>query len=145
MFDDVGTSHSAIRDDNVILVGTTHSPVSSRQVQHIWAMRKARLEHFPTGLFADPGWDLLLYLYAGELAAQRLAVKDAVFGSNVPEATALRWIARLEAFGLCARRADPVDKRRQFISLTKAGMQTMDEYFASLCLTGRADHLAAAA
>ena len=130
--------------DAVFIVGNAQSPVSFLEVQNIWAMRKSRLDYFPDRLFADPAWDILLFMYAAKLAGRRSSVKDAVYGSNVPEATALRWIARLEDAGLCDRTADPLDRRRQFVGLTASGVKTMDSYFEAMRRTD-AERLAAAA
>lgn len=133
MFSHGASSKRGLRSTpSALTVQDVESPLSSHEVQNIWAMRRSRAAFFPAGLFADPAWDMLLYLYAAKLAGQRSSVKDAVFGSNVPEATALRWIARLAEAGLCSRRADPLDRRRQFIELTPEGMDTMARYFEAV-------------
>lgn len=94
--------------------------------------RSQRDRFFPSELFADPAWDMLLDLYLSEIIQRRVSVSSLCIASNVPDTTALRWIASLERDGLIERTSDPFDKRRYFMSLTGKGRQAMDAYFSSL-------------
>lgn len=96
---------------------------------------QARLERnacFPGELFSDPAWDMLLDLYAAELGQVRVSVTSLCIASNAPTSTALRWISTLEREHLIERRADPLDGRRFFLSLTKDAVERFDRYFAAL-------------
>lgn len=130
---------------HVFFVGSCNSPVTYTQVRHILELRKSRRKFFPPALFADPVWDILLHLYATELAGQRSSVTQVVRGSNVPEATTIRWIGQLIDVGLCRKIPDPSDRRRIFVSLTATGMQAMDAYFTSVQTHGGGERLSLAA
>ena len=65
-----------------------------RQVEDILRLRRARSGAFGTGLFSDPAWDILLYLFAarlrGETSRRTSLLLTAVSGTN----TVLALIAR---------------------------------------------------
>ncbi len=106
--------------------------VSQQEVRAILKMRRNRARFFKADLFADPAWDILLDLYAAELAQQRVAVTSACHAAAVPATTALRWIGQLEREGLINRRADPMDGRRQFLMLSNEGLEAMNAYFKTV-------------
>lgn len=98
-------------------------------------MLKDRLDRgrfFPTHLFADPAWDMLLELYAAELGQRRVPVSSLCVASNVPSATAIRWINTLEREGLIERQPDPLDRRRFFLALSKKASNVFGEYFSTI-------------
>lgn len=91
--------------------------------------RKNRGKMFSQHLFADPAWDMLLELYAAELAQFRLSTSTLCGAATVPQTTALRWINTLEKEGLVSRRSDPMDRRRVFVRLSPEGVSCMEAYF----------------
>lgn len=100
----------------------------------MYRRRRARdhlFEDYP-GLFGEPVWDMLLYLYADGERAANICVSSACFAANVPQTTALRCVARLEEFGLVKRRDDPMDRRRKFVELTERGNQLMESYIETV-------------
>ena len=101
-------------------------------VRGILSARSDRAKFFAAELFSDPAWDMLLDLYAAQLAQVRVTVTSLCVASNSPTTTALRWITALQGQDLIERRADPLDGRRIFISLTAKGSEALDQYFASL-------------
>lgn len=106
--------------------------VPGRVARAILAARRRRDALFPSDLFADAAWDMLLELYASHLEQQRISVTQLCSCSAVPLTTALRWVSRLEQEGLVAREHDPVDARRSWIELTPAGLTAMRRYFEML-------------
>ena len=94
--------------------------------------RANRSKFLPGELFADPAWDMLLDLYLGDIVGKRICISSLCAASNVPSTTALRWVNTLEATGLIQREADPHHGRRYFVTLSKSGLQQMDDYFQSL-------------
>lgn len=134
--DSQGHERVAHAPEHVFVVGRNNSPMTCTQVRDIWGIRRSRRNHFPASLFSDPAWDILLHLYATALAGQRSSVTQTVIASNVPEATALRWLGHLLDLGLCRKKPDPTDRRRLFVSLTAAGMDAMDSYFAGVRASG---------
>lgn len=87
--------------------------------------RSQRSRFLPSKLFSDPAWDILLELYAAEIAQRRITVGQVCKAANVPATTALRWLTTLEKNGLVRRHGDPLDARRFFISLTDSGSVAM--------------------
>jgi DNA-binding MarR family transcriptional regulator len=94
--------------------------------------RAQRVKFLPADLFADPAWDMLLDLYLADIVSRRVTVTNLCSASNVPMSTALRWIDALDRRGLIDRTSDQLDARRFFISLSQAGLESLDDYFESL-------------
>ena len=105
-------------------------PISYGKLRSIIAARRARDRHFDRHLFSDPAWDILLELYASELAQQRMTISRLCVAAAVPSSTALRWVGTLEKNGLIERRDDPLDGRRVFVSLTGKGRDALNAYFS---------------
>jgi hypothetical protein len=103
---------------------------SAAEVRQIINHRRLRSVYFDPTLFADPAWDMLLELYAAHLEYCNTSVTTLSEASCVPATTALRWISTLETAGLIARKRDPRDGRRIFVSLTPEGLNSMQSYFA---------------
>ena len=95
--------------------------------------RRARERHFGSALFAEPAWDMLLDLYAAELAAQTVSTTSLAVAAGVPLTTALRWIGTLEHADLFERQPDPHDRRRVIIRLSLAGRSGMESYLRATC------------
>lgn len=104
-------------------------------VRRVQKARKLRDMFFGENLFADPAWDMLLELYANELAQRRVSVSSASDATGVPATTALRWMAALEERNLVTRQSDPLDGRRVWISLTAHGASLMHRYFTATQIT----------
>jgi CheY-like chemotaxis protein len=92
------------------------------------AVRKIRAKYFPSELFSDPCWEMLLDLYDGRLAAQQITVTSLGAASGVPLTTAWRRMDALERHGLIERKQDPADKRRILICLTTSGLEAVRNF-----------------
>jgi DNA-binding MarR family transcriptional regulator len=93
-------------------------------------LRQLRKRIFGKRMFSGPGWDILLHLFETHLSQLRDTVGNVCAGTELPDATALRWIGRLEQEQLVSLRDDKFDGRRRFVELTNAGVQLMSSYFA---------------
>jgi DNA-binding MarR family transcriptional regulator len=93
-------------------------------------LRRLRKRIFGKHMFSGPGWDILLHLFETHLAQLRDTVGNVCIGTELPGATAVRWIGRLEQEQLVSLRDDQFDGRRRFVELTNAGVQLMSNYFA---------------
>lgn len=93
-------------------------------------IRKRREDYFGADLFGEPAWDMLLDLYLSELQGRRVSISSLTIASNVPATTALRWIQKLIDVGLLQKKADPLDARRYWASLTERGTQKMRMFLA---------------
>jgi DNA-binding MarR family transcriptional regulator len=91
-----------------------------------------RGQYFPTEMFADPAFDMLLDLYAARLEGSRVAVSSLCIAAAVPATTALRWIKALTDQGLFVRRADPQDGRRVYIALSDQAAEAMGRYLSAV-------------
>lgn len=101
----------------------------AQAVRSILRERRRRDQFFSAYLFGEPAWDFLLELYLAEIEQQRRSISCLCRKCHVPTTTALRWITTLSEEGLVTREADRLDSRRVFISLSRAGVEAMTEYF----------------
>lgn len=109
-------------------------------VKELISERRRRSAFFPSDLFADPAWDLLLVLTLAQTRQHRLSVSKLCSRVDVPATTALRWITKLTQQGLLTRRDDVTDGRRRFIELSADTYATMVAYCS---MSGAAVPLAA--
>ncbi len=104
--------------------------------------RRARERAFPTGLFADPAWDILLDLTLARLEHRQTSVSSLCIAASVPTTTALRWIKTLLEQGLIVRRPDRHDRRRHYIDAADATYDQMIRLMtAGTPADGRRDHI----
>ena len=100
--------------------------------RNIHRERSRRANYLPAELFGEPAWDILLDLAYAAKANELRSIKSACLSSQVPEATALRYIEQLVRFGLVERIDDKTDRRRKFLRLTGLGERKMEEFLASM-------------
>ena len=100
--------------------------------------RRLREQFFERDLLGEPGWDILLDLFAAELEQLRVSVSSLCIAAAVPPTTALRWITGMTEAGLLERQADAADRRRAFVRLTATASTGMRNYFAALRRLGLA-------
>lgn len=93
------------------------------------SMRKMRSQYFPTELFSDPCWEMLLDLYDARLAGAEVTVTSLGAASGVPLTTALRRMEQLIAHGLIERSGDTGDKRRTIVRLSQEGLNAVEQFF----------------
>jgi CheY-like chemotaxis protein/DNA-binding MarR family transcriptional regulator len=110
------------------------SPVERRRatLRDFKAMRRSRRSLFPSELFSDPCWEMLLDLYDAQLAGAEVTVTSLGAASGVPLTTALRRMDELQQHNLIVRGDDAGDKRRTIIRLTESGLHAIDTFFDSL-------------
>ena len=101
----------------------------ARMVREIIRQRRKRELQFPSHLLADPGWDMLLDLYAAHYENNKVSVSSLCIAAAVPATTALRWIKTMEEEGHFSRTQDPYDGRRIHIQISETARVRMDEYF----------------
>jgi DNA-binding MarR family transcriptional regulator len=100
-----------------------------RAVRH---ERRRRGEFLNSALFADPAWDILLELFLAELEQRRTSVGGLCSAANIPLTTGLRWLDALNRERLISKRADPVDRRRVYVSLSTEASERLTAYFATV-------------
>ena len=104
---------------------------SAADVRRAIRARRLRDQFFGATLFEDPGWDMLLDLYAAELERGRVSVSSLCIAAAVAPTTALRWIARMTDTGLFERRPDMHDRRRAFMVLSDRASEAMRGYIVA--------------
>lgn len=116
--------------ESFALIGERHSALpTSLRLRSIMSVRALRADIFQEQLFADPAWDILLFLYESFLDSRSASTSDVCLASGVPPTTALRWIDKLAESGLVVRTPDDRDGRRVMISLSSRAIQSMDAFF----------------
>ena len=100
-----------------------------RQVlEDLRAVRKVRSKYFPSELFSDPCWEMLLDLFDGQLSGQEVTITSLGAASGSPLTTALRRMDVLQAHGLIERIAGSGDKRRTIVRLSKSGLEAVERF-----------------
>lgn len=89
-------------------------------------LRRQRAKLFGVGLFAEPGWDILLELYVARADDYEVTVGNACIAASVPMSSALRWCQMLEDRGIVHRYHDTADRRRRFLKLSDCAYEKMN-------------------
>jgi DNA-binding MarR family transcriptional regulator len=108
------------------------APPTAGEVRRTIRARRMRDQFFGSGYFEDPGWDMLLDLYAAELEGTQVSVSSLCIAAAVAPTTALRWIGRLTDAGWFERRPDPLDRRRAYMALSHRASEAMHGYMAAI-------------
>jgi DNA-binding MarR family transcriptional regulator len=91
--------------------------------------RASRDQIFGFDLFSEPGWDMLLTLFAEYGRGKAISVSSLCYASGAPASTALRHLAKLEQEGLIKRSDDERDHRRVWIEPTVKALAGLRVYF----------------
>jgi predicted transcriptional regulator len=105
--------------------------VSHQQVQRLILVRQLRTSLIGRDLFADPAWDMLLGLYAADLAGRRVSTGELCSAVDVPLSTATRWISALVERGLIMSSSQNATGS---IKLTPSGSTAMNRYFSTVAV-----------
>lgn len=108
----------------------------AKLVRKLQDARARRSDFLSSALFGEPGWDMLLELFAAAIEQKRVTIGELCIASNVPQTTALRWIDVLMKEGLATRRPDPLDGRRIHMEITPFAYRAMEAYAEQLSSTG---------
>lgn len=100
----------------------------------IMASRKARRKYFPSDLFHEPAWEMLMALFIIYEGEHTMNVKQLVSCSDAPATTSQRWIDHLHKSGLIDRVTDTIDRRRIDISLSERGHDAMVKYLKDVTI-----------
>jgi hypothetical protein len=138
---DAGDGHGGVRESLMRFAAQDEGDapdVTPQEIRAAIRSRRLRGQYFQGELFADPAWDMLLDLFAAELERQQVSVSSLCIAAAVPPTTALRWIGTLHDAGLFERKADPADRRRAYIVLSRKGLDGMRAYVAEVKRLGLA-------
>lgn len=117
--------------------GPSSSPADARMsrlgvAKRIYDMRRARSQFLPMDMFAEPAWDILLFLYMSHGEQQRSTVTAVCSSAGVPISTALRWVQRLATIGMVEKEVHPTDQRVSWVSLSPDAQCQLDRLFNCL-------------
>ena len=98
--------------------------------------RRLRDQFFGAGVFEEPGWDMVLDLFAAELKRTRVSVSSLCIAAAVAPTTALRWISKLTEAGLFQRQPDPLDRRRAYMELSERASRALRDYMGAMRRAG---------
>jgi hypothetical protein len=125
-------SSATSKPDAEIIRPTGFPKARARIAREAIRRRRKREEYFPSGLFADPGWDIMLDLYAAHYEGESVSVSSLCIAAAVPQTTALRWITMMTNEGWLLRWNDPTDGRRAYLKLSDKARSRLDSYFDDL-------------
>lgn len=126
----IGDPRDSVADGRASFAARAEEPIAIDpvEIRQVIRARRLRDKQFGKGLFEDPAWDMMLDLFAAHLERAEVSVSSLCIAAAVPPTTALRWIGRMSDAGLFERRADPFDRRRAFMGLTKTALDGMRAY-----------------
>lgn len=101
-------------------------------LQSIIDARGKRYEFFPSELFVDPAWDILLHAALAQEQQRRITVTALCAAVNVPDTTAARWIRHMVDKEILVRRDAPTDARIKYIELSVAAAAKLRLYLRSI-------------
>lgn len=104
----------------------------TRRARQLLADRAERLDHFPSELFHEPAWEMLVGLFLERDAPRPLTVKTLSTYAHAPVTISQRWIEHLFRMGLVTRTIDPFDRRRVEVALSDLGLERMTRYLSAL-------------
>lgn len=119
-----------------VSVPPTREPQALTLARMLYAERRRRDRTFPTDIFGEPSWDILLDLFVARGEGRRVPTTSACIGAHVPPTTALRWLRLLEGQGLIEREEDERDGRRTFVRLSTKGMDLVGNFLDASRLCG---------
>ena len=123
-------------DSGEVSVPPTREPQALTLARMLYAERRRRDRTFPTDIFGEPSWDILLDLFVARGEGRRVPTTSACIGAHVPPTTALRWLRLLEGQGLIEREEDERDGRRTFVRLSTKGMDLVGNFLDASRLSG---------
>jgi DNA-binding MarR family transcriptional regulator len=99
-----------------------------RAARTAYRARREREKAFGANLFADPAWDLLLYLFLAADDERAVTVTEACYAASVPTSTALRCVGHLVDRKLILRVANAKDRRTAHLYLSSLGREKMTAF-----------------
>ena len=116
----------------VALLSAPLTPEAGRTLravaERLYAERRKRDEYFPTGLFGEPAWDLLLTLFIAHDDGRHVSLTEAYRAARVDSRHGPTVIEKLIAAGLIERSHN----RGNAILLTDRGLDRLSDYLADL-------------
>ena len=88
--------------------------------------------YFDSSLFADPAFDMMLFVFVEEEEGRPVETSACYRASGVPRTTAVRWINMLIGAGLFHSTPHPTDRRLALLSLSDDAREGMRQWLGGL-------------
>lgn len=99
---------------------------------NIASARRKLGSHLEASLFANPGLDIMLFLFAEGIGGVTVTTNACCAAAGVPRTTALRWIKLLQDRGLVHGSDDVSDRRVTMLALTAHGRTTIRTWLGEI-------------
>ena len=100
-------------------------------VRNLIALRKLRSQIFPSAMFGEPAWDILLALYLASDGVDGTA-ETLSKSSATPLSTTIRWLNYLDSEGLIERERGVGGLRKDQILLSEAAKFHLDRFLQQM-------------
>lgn len=124
--DELAAVESMVRHDQDIRI----SPADIGAV--LRAAREGIGRVFNPDLFADPAFDMLLFVFLEEEAGRSVETSACYRASGVPRTTAVRWINMLVSMGMFRSTPHPTDRRLALLSLSEEARASVRQWLEGL-------------
>lgn len=101
----------------------------------IATVRRKLTGHFEASLFANPGLEIMMFLFAEGLSGQTVTTHACCIAAGVPRTTALRWIKLLQEHGLVDGSDDINDRRVTMLALSALGRAKARAWLGEIAAT----------
>lgn len=119
---DIGQpGNGAIRDSATPLSAVAYAEndaALAEMARGIVAARRRLASHLDAALFANPGLDIMMFLFAEGVEGGPVTTNACCAAAGVPRTTALRWVKLLQDRGLVDCSDDVSDRRVTMLALT---------------------------
>jgi hypothetical protein len=118
--DGLAEDHVATADD---------MDVSEEAVAGLIRLRVERACYLATDLFADPVWDILLFLLHAEIGRRSISASSAALASGLPEIVGRRWLNTMVEHGLIKVQDHPDGSGGELVEIMPEASRNMRRYF----------------
>jgi len=108
---------------------TGEMDVSQEAVAGLIRSRTKRSSYLGTDLFADPVWDILLFLLHAEIEQRAVSASSASLATGLPETVARRWLDTMVHRRLITVKGDPDPGQGEEVKLMPEVSRSMRRYF----------------
>lgn len=116
------------RLDQPIAKDIEHFAAAAEEIRH---RRRLRREFLPAMHFAEPGWDLLLYVFAGTAAGTPAPLRDVALELDLSLDTARRWASAVEDAGMIEL-TQRQPGAEHCVKMSQRGLDQMVDYLSAL-------------
>lgn len=124
--DELALVQSMVRNENEARI----APADIGRV--VRSAREGIGQFFESSLFADPAFDMLLFVFLEEEAGRPVETSACYRASGVPRTTAVRWINMLVSLGMFESAPHPTDRRLALLSLSEPTREGMRQWLTAL-------------